>query len=75
VSNKKSHPKQKKQLNKLAYLSGLAFQMVTIILLGTLLGYRIDIYLEITQSIFTIIFSLLSIAASLLYVIQKTKET
>ena len=48
--------------------------MFTIISLGTFSGYRIDIYFEISNSIFTIIFSLISIATSLIYVIRKTKE-
>jgi F0F1-type ATP synthase assembly protein I len=74
VNNKKSYRQQKKQLNKLASFSGLALQMFTIISLGTFSGYRIDIYFEISNSIFTIIFSLISIAISLIYVIRKTKE-
>lgn len=74
MNNKKSYRQQKKQLNKLASFSGLALQMFTIISLGTFSGYRIDIYFEISNSIFTIIFSLISIAISLIYVIRKTKE-
>jgi hypothetical protein len=74
VNNKKSYPKQKKQLNKLVRFSGIAFQMVIIISLGSFSGYQLDLYLEINNSIFTIAFSLLSIAFALMYVIQQTKE-
>jgi hypothetical protein len=74
VNNKKSYPKQKKQLNKLVRFSGIAFQMVIIISLGSFSGYQLDLYLEINNSIFTIAFSLLSIAVALMYVIQQTKE-
>jgi len=74
VNNKKYYRQQKKQLNKLASFSGLAFQMFTIISLGSFSGYKTDIYFEISNSIFTIIFSLISIAISLIYVIRKTKE-
>ncbi|MGY8919162.1 MAG: AtpZ/AtpI family protein [Flavobacteriales bacterium] len=74
MSSKKSYRKQKKQLNKFAQFSGLAFQMVIIISLGTFLGYKIDMHFEITKSVFTIILSLLSIGSSLLYVIYKSKE-
>jgi hypothetical protein len=74
VNNKKSYPKQKKQLNKLVRFSGIAFQMVIIISLGSFSGYQLDLYLEINNSIFTIAFSLLSIAVALMHVIQQTKE-
>jgi hypothetical protein len=74
VNNKKSYPKQKKQLNKLVRFSGIAFQMVIIISLGSFSGYQLDLYLEINNSIFTTAFSLLSIAVALIYVIQQTKE-
>jgi predicted anti-sigma-YlaC factor YlaD len=74
VNNKKSYPKQKKQLNKLVRFSGIAFQMVIIISLGSFSGYQLDLYLKINNSIFTIAFSLLSIAVALMYVIQQTKE-
>jgi hypothetical protein len=74
VNNKKSYPKQKKQLNKLVRFSGIAFQMVIIISLGSFSGYQLDLYLEINNSIFTTAFSLLSIAVALMYVIQQTKE-
>tara|TARA_B110000438_G_C15592818_1_gene554643 strand:- start:310 stop:543 length:234 start_codon:yes stop_codon:yes gene_type:complete len=74
VNNKKLYPKQKKQLNKLVRFSGIAFQMVTIISLGSFSGYQLDLYLVINNSIFTIVLSLFSIAVALVYVIQKTKE-
>jgi F0F1-type ATP synthase assembly protein I len=74
VSNKKQLPNLKKQRNKLVVFSGLAFQMISIISLGVFLGYKIDSYLEISNQIFTIIFSLLFIFISLVYVIQKSKK-
>ena len=74
MNNKKSYPKQKKQLNKLVRFSGIAFQMVIIICIGSFSGYQLDLYLGINNSIFTIVFSLLSIAVALTYVIQQTKE-
>tara|TARA_B110000008_G_scaffold250112_1_gene263243 strand:+ start:329 stop:484 length:156 start_codon:yes stop_codon:yes gene_type:complete len=48
--------------------------MVTIISLGSFLGYQLDLYFGIINSIFTIVFSLLSITVALVYVIQQTKE-
>jgi F0F1-type ATP synthase assembly protein I len=74
VSNKKQLPNLKKQRNKLVVFSGLAFQMISIISFGVFLGYKIDSYLEISSQIFTIIFSLLFIFISLVYVIQKSKK-
>tara|TARA_Y100000389_G_scaffold165797_1_gene170109 strand:- start:785 stop:1018 length:234 start_codon:yes stop_codon:yes gene_type:complete len=74
VSNKKSYPNQKKQLNRLARFSGIAFQMVTTISIGSFIGYKLDLYFEAKNSVFTIVFSLFSIAIALVYVIQQTKE-
>ncbi|MDB3875168.1 AtpZ/AtpI family protein [bacterium] len=74
MSNKKSYQNQRKQLNKLARFSGIAFQMVATISLGSVIGYKLDIYLEIKNNIFTIFFSLFSIAIALMYVIQQTKD-
>lgn len=74
MSNKKPYQNQRKQLNKLARFSGIAFQMVTTISLGSFIGYKLDIYLEIKNNIFTIFFSLFSIAIALMYVIQQTKD-
>jgi F0F1-type ATP synthase assembly protein I len=48
--------------------------MISIISFGVFLGYKIDSYLEISNQIFTIIFSLLFIFISLVYVIQKSKK-
>tara|TARA_B100001094_G_C17420730_1_gene434569 strand:+ start:108 stop:257 length:150 start_codon:yes stop_codon:yes gene_type:complete len=47
--------------------------MVATISLGSFIGYKLDIYLEIKNNIFTIFFSLFSIAVALIYVIQQTK--
>ena len=48
--------------------------MVSTISLGSFIGYKLDIYLEIKNNIFTIFFSLFSIAIALMYVIQQTKD-
>ena len=48
--------------------------MVATISLGSFIGYKLDICLEIKNNIFTIFFSLFSIAIALMYVIQQTKD-
>ena len=48
--------------------------MVTTISIGSFIGYKLDLYFEAENSVFTIVLSLFSIAIALMYVIQQTKE-
>ena len=48
--------------------------MVTTISIGSFIGYKLDLYFEVENSVFTIVLSLFSIAIALMYVIQQTKE-
>lgn len=62
-----------KDLNNYARYSGLAFEMLGIIALGTWGGIRLDARLDISP-LFTIVLSLGSIAVSMYMVIKKTRQ-
>lgn len=63
-----------KNLNNYARYSGLAFEMLGIIALGTWGGIRLDARLDISP-LFTIVLSLGSIAVSMYMVIIKTRQS
>lgn len=63
-----------KDLNNYARYSGLAFEMLGIIALGTWGGVRLDARLDISP-LFTIVLSLGSIAVSMYMVIKKTRQS
>lgn len=63
--------KQKKPLNKYARFSGIAFQMIAIIAIGTYIGIRIDEKYPNDNDIYTLLFSLGSVIISILYVIRQ----
>lgn len=63
--------KQKKNnLNSYAKYSGIAMQMLVIILLGVFGGVKIDEWLDLTIPIFTVILSLLSVVLAI-YTVTK----
>jgi len=62
---------KKKQLNKYIYFSSMAFQMGIVIAAGTIFGQWLDGKYVNDYSLFTIIFSLLSVFVSLYLVIKK----
>ena len=61
-------PDQKKrQLNAYARYSGMAFQMLAIILLGVFGGFKLDEWLH-TKPILTVLLSICSVILSVYYV-------
>lgn len=68
-----TNQKQKKPLNKYAHFSGIAFQMIVIIVLGTYAGLKLDEYFSNQNQLFTILLSLLAVAISMYYVIKQVK--
>jgi F0F1-type ATP synthase assembly protein I len=61
-------PDQKKRLlNSYARYSGMAFQMLAIILLGVFAGFKLDHWLNI-KPILTIVFSFGSVVLAIYYV-------
>ena len=67
----KNQKKKKNQLNPYIKYSSLTLQMAVIILAGTFFGDFLDSKNNFNSPIFTIIFSLLSIAFSLYFVFNK----
>ncbi|PHR73172.1 MAG: hypothetical protein COA67_03120 [Lutibacter sp.] len=63
--------KPKKPLNKFARFSGMAFQMATTIIAGVLIGQYFDEKFPNENSIYTLIFSLTFIGASLYSIIKQ----
>jgi F0F1-type ATP synthase assembly protein I len=65
-------PKNQKKnyLNNYAKYSGIAFQMLFIILLGVWGGYKIDQWVEWQFPVFIIIFSIISVFGAI-YVVTK----
>lgn len=61
------NPDPKKSLNVYARYSGMAFQMIAIILLGTYGGWKMDDWLN-TKPIFTILLILISVVLSIYFV-------
>lgn len=71
-----SNQKQpKKQLNKYARFSGIAFQMIVIIALATYAGIKLDEAYPNNNKLYTIIFSLVGVAISMYYVIKQVSKS
>lgn len=66
--------KKKENLYFFAKYSGLFFEMLGIILLGTFVGYKIDKKYSFKIPIFTIALSLLAVFISLYLVIKSLKK-
>jgi ATP synthase protein I len=67
VKNPKKFPKGQgsKGLHDFARYSGLAFQMITIIVVMTWIGIKLDKVLGFENPVFTVIFSLLGVFAGI----------
>lgn len=63
-----SNPKQ--QLNNYGKYSGMAVQMVVIIMGGVFGGYYLDNYLQFKFPLFTVVFSLLSVVLAIYFVVK-----
>jgi ATP synthase protein I len=68
--NLKKNQKNKDPLPNYAKYSGIAIQMIIIILAGVYGGMKLDEYLSLSAPIFTIIFTILSVALSIYFVIR-----
>ncbi len=59
----------RKNLNAYARYSGMAFQMLAIILAGVFSGFKLDQWLQ-TRPILTVLFSIISVALSIYFVVK-----
>ncbi|MFC2098880.1 AtpZ/AtpI family protein [Bacteroidota bacterium] len=71
---KQSNPKEPKSkpstLNNYARYSGLAFQMIAIILVGVFGGIKLDEVVNWEFPVFTLVFTLLSVIMSMYYAVK-----
>jgi len=66
---------EKKDGQEYAHLSGLGFQMLGFIAISLLIGAGLDKYVPISKiPVFIIIFSVLGVIGSLVYVIRKVSK-
>lgn len=72
---KKSKQKPIDRLNTYAKFSGIAFQMIVIIGLGTYVGLKLDEKYPNELSLFTIALSLISVIITMFYVIKQATNT
>jgi F0F1-type ATP synthase assembly protein I len=63
----KKQPKRAKSLSDYARYSGMAFQMITIILLGVFGGMQLDKRLKINFPLFTVVLSFLAVILAMYY--------
>lgn len=69
--NKMPTQKPEKQLSNYAIYSGLIFQMLAIIGIGVVAGYKLDQKYPNKHQLFTVILSLLSVLLSVFYVVKR----
>ncbi|MEM7380382.1 MAG: AtpZ/AtpI family protein [Bacteroidota bacterium] len=72
--NQQKHPKKKNPLNSYARFSGIAFQMIAIIGLGTYAGVKLDEAYPNQYSAYTVICSLASVGLAMYFVIKQVSK-
>lgn len=71
MATKAENPREpKKRLNDYARYSGMAFQMIAIILIGVFAGIKLDEYLSLKFPVFTLLLTLLSVFLSMYFVMK-----
>ncbi len=70
MENPEKIKEPKKQLNDYARYSGMAVQMIAIILIGVLGGIKLDEVLSLKFPLFTLVLSLLSVFLSMFFAIK-----
>ena len=73
MSNNKPKNQQNKdtQLNSYARFSGIAFQMIAIIAVGTFIGVKLDEKYPNKNNLYTLFFTLSSVIISIIFVIRR----
>ena len=69
--NQNQQAKKKNTLNKYAHLTGIGFQMIVIIGLGVFAGKKLDQVYPNKNQLYTIVFTLIAVIISLIYVIMQ----
>lgn len=68
-------PNRSNRIRNYARFSGIAFQMIAIIGLGSYGGVKLDEAYPNEYSLYTIIFSLLAVALAMYYVIRQVSDS
>ncbi len=74
MAKRKNKDNKQNNLSIYAKYSGLCFEMLSIIALGTFAGYKLDEKLNLQTPIFTLSLSLLSVFISLYFVLKSLKK-
>lgn len=69
--NQNKYQKPKKKIDDFIRYSSLAFEMITIMGLGTFAGFKIDHWLELSFPAFTLGLMILSVAGAIYHAIRK----
>ncbi len=69
-ANPKKPKRSPSQLNNYARYSGLAFQMIAIILVGVFGGIKLDEIVTWEFPVFTLVLTLLAVVASMYYAVK-----
>ena len=72
---KKELQKNKERLNSYVKYSGIAFQMIAIILIGVFGGMKLDKWLKTDKPVFTALLSVLAVILSIYYSIKDLLRT
>ena len=79
MNDKQQLPKNqkdpKRQLNSYAQFSGIVIQMIAIIGIGTFIGVKLDENFPNEYNLYTLILTLTSVIASIIYVIRRIIAT
>lgn len=72
---RKKLQKNRESLNSYVKYSGIAFQMIAIILIGVFGGMKIDKWLKTEKPVFTALFSVLAVILAIYYSIKDLLRT
>ena len=75
LKKKKELRKNKERLNSYVKYSGIAFQMIAIILIGVFGGMKLDKWLKTDKPVFTAILSVMAVILSIYYSIRDLLRT
>ncbi len=64
------HPKKKNSFNSYARFSGIAFQMIAIVMVGSFIGVKLDDKFPNEHNWYTLALSLASVILSVIFVIR-----
>lgn len=73
--DQQKHPKKKSSFNAYARFSGIAFQMIAIVVIGAYFGVKLDEQFPNEANLYTLSLSLASVILSVIFVIRNINST